>query len=229
MKILEILKVFCNEVENNNPFNLVLKGGTALSLYYFNHRESEDLDFDADMPYKKDYKEIEKYFKDILDGIVEKKLLTSYRITKAGFANTNRYHMKLELKTAKNYYSKVDVDFMNLSDNLVKRGELNLYPIQRLFIGKCLTFVDRKEFKDIYDIFYLTHKVNVSSYTKKRNIMELINRVIDTAQEEDLKKMFKLAFRNVDLRFKNLKESQIDKFVQDTVGRLRILVNKLEG
>ena len=44
MKILGVLKVFCKEVEKDNPFNLVLKGGTALALYYFNHRESKDLD-----------------------------------------------------------------------------------------------------------------------------------------------------------------------------------------
>ena len=58
-RILEILKEFLEEVEKENPFNLVLKGGTALSLYYLNHhRESEDLDFDTEKHFLKDCQEL---------------------------------------------------------------------------------------------------------------------------------------------------------------------------
>ena len=47
-RILEILDRFLDGVRGNNPFRLVLKGGTALSLHHLpGHRESEDLDFDA--------------------------------------------------------------------------------------------------------------------------------------------------------------------------------------
>ena len=55
--ILTILEEFVKEIEKDNPYKLVIKGGTALSLFYLNHhRESEDLDFDADMSYLKEYK-----------------------------------------------------------------------------------------------------------------------------------------------------------------------------
>ncbi len=75
-RILEILEKFLREVEKNNPFNLVLKGGTALSIYYLNHhRESEDLDFDAPKDLANKYKEIENYLITILKILKEKELI----------------------------------------------------------------------------------------------------------------------------------------------------------
>ena len=41
MKIIDILEEIVKEIDKNNPYDLVLKGGTALALFYLNkHRES---------------------------------------------------------------------------------------------------------------------------------------------------------------------------------------------
>ena len=65
-RILNILAQFLKEVEKDNPHNLVLKGGTALSLYYLDHhRESEDLDFDVEQQYIQKYTKIEQYIQNI--------------------------------------------------------------------------------------------------------------------------------------------------------------------
>ena len=227
-KILEVLKEFCKKVEKDNPYNLVLKGGTALALYYFNHRESEDLDFDVDIKYKKDYLKIKNYFENIFSLLIQRRLITDYRITKADFATTNRYHIKVELKTGKAYYSKIDVDFVELPKDLVKKGELNLYSVERVFVGKSLAFINRKEFKDIYDLAYLINRIKIDSFHKKKKVAELLDEVISVIQQEDMERMFRLAFRNVDLRFKNLKEHQLSKFLEGIVRKLRVTANQLK-
>ena len=225
---MSVLKAFCKEVEKENPFGLVLKGGTALALYHFNHRESEDLDFDVDIRLREDYQKLESYFTHIFDGLQQRKFIVEYRITKSDFAATNRFHLKVELKTAKTYYSKIDLDFIELPSIIEKRGELSLYPLERMFIGKSLAFVNRKEFKDLYDLSYLAPKIMVEKITKKKEVVELLQRVIDTAQTQDIKIMFKLAFRNVDLKFKDMKESKIEEFVAATTHKIKKVISALQ-
>ncbi len=228
-KILSVLKEFLKEVEKNNPFDLVLKGGTALALYYFeNHRESEDLDFDAEKTLKKNVEEIKKYFLSLLEDLKQKRVIQDYKITKSSFASTERYHIKLEIKTYKVFHSKIDIDFIDLPENLVKKGQLNLYSFERLFVTKSVTFVNRREFKDLYDLMHLIKKIDVSKFSEKQAIAELIQELITVIEKENIRKLFHLAFRNVDLRFKDLKELQLDGFIKKLIKELRILINKLK-
>lgn len=224
---MEVLKAFCKELEKENPFGLVLKGGTALAVYHFNHRESEDLDFDVDISLKKDIQKLEEYFKAIFNRLQQNKLIVEYKITKSDFAATNRFHLKVELKTAKTYYSKIDLDFIELPATVEKRGELGLYPLERMFIGKSIAFVNRKEFKDLYDLAYLAPKIAAEKIVKKKEVAELLQRVISTAQTQDTATMFKLAFRNVNLKFKDIKESKIDEFVAATLQKIRKVISTL--
>ena len=224
VKILDILKEFLGYVEQDNPFNLVLKGGTALSLYFFNHRDSEDLDFDAAQNLINKHKEIEKYFVKILENLRQKQTIRGYKINRSGFASTNRYHINLELKT---FRTKIDIDFVKLPKKLIKRNNLCLYPIERFFISKALTFNNRGEFKDLYDLSFLIKKVDVSVFEKKQEVILLIQKLVQAIHEKDAKELYKAGFRNADLRFKSLKESGLDSFIQNTTRRLNILSNKL--
>ena len=71
-KILDILEEFLHEIEKNNPYKLIAKGGTVLSLFYLaHHRESEDLDFDTTLD-KNQHKNIESYFISILERLKNK-------------------------------------------------------------------------------------------------------------------------------------------------------------
>lgn len=226
-KLLDILQEFLKEIEKNNPYKLIGKGGTILSLLYLNrHRESEDLDFDTTLE-RSQYKNIESYFISILEQLKLKGIINSYSKGKSGLAATNRYHMNITLETYKIFHTKIDVDFAEPAKSLEKRGELFYYPIERLFIGKLITFISRKEFKDIYDIAYMAPKVDLKVFKNNPNVAKLIDDALKTIENEEIAPLYKKAFRNVDLRFKSLKESEIDSFVQKLIRDLRVLKNKI--
>ena len=226
--ILKILEEFLKEIERHNPYKLIAKGGTVLSVFYLNHhRESEDLDFDTTIK-KEDYKKIESYLLGILSKLKEKGLIKSYSKGKSGLASTKRYHMKLEIETHKIYYTKIDVDFIKDVKNPNKKGELLIHNLERIFIGKCIAFMDRKEFKDIYDIYYILPKLNISTFKGNKNVINMIDSLIETINNEEIVILYKKAFRNIDLRFKDLKESNIKSFIFKLVNNLRNFKNKIE-
>ncbi len=227
--ILEILIEFLKEVEKSNPYNLVLKGGTALSIYYLDrHRESEDLDFDVDISLIKSYKEIEKYFIEILNNLKNKQLIKDFKITKSEFSSTNRYHINLILETHKKFQTKIDVDFVNLHKKLNNKNKLLLYSKEFLFVNKSLAFIGRREFKDLHDISHLIKLIDISKIEKKGEVADLVSKVIDCINEEDIKKIYKSAFRNIDMKFKDLNESNLETFMNKTIKSLRILINNLK-
>jgi len=228
MKLLSILEEFVKEIEKHNPYKLIIKGGTALSLFYLNHhRESEDLDFDADIKYLKEHAKIESYFIDILENLKEKGIIRKFSKGKSGLAATNRYHMKIQLETHKIFCTKIDIDFVKLNGELRNKSELFLYSPERLFITKMITFTNRREFKDLYDISYLLSHISFDTFKNNLEVVNLIDQVINVILNEDLKKLFKQAFKNVDLGFKNLKEIQIDRFNVNLLKNLRVLKNKI--
>lgn len=227
-RVLSILGEFLKEVELDNPYKLVLKGGTALSLFYLNHhRESEDLDFDSDISNMKRYKEVEKYFISILKRLKEKQILQDFKLGKRGLTSTNRYHMKLQLVTYKTFQTKIDVDFVELPKKLEQKGELYFYTKERMFITKIIAFNNRREFKDLYDLSYLLPKIDITPFVHNQEVIKLIDNLIRIIGEEDIARLYKSAFRNVDLRFRGLKQSQVDTFVSKFVKKMRILRNKL--
>jgi len=228
VKITTILKELLQEIEKNNPFRLIAKGGTALSLFHLNHhRESEDLDFDTTLD-KNQHNDIQSYFLDILDNLKSKGTLKSYHKGKSGLAATNRYHINLVLETYKEFYTKIDVDFVKPIKNLKKKGALFYYPLERMFISKSITFVNRKEFKDIYDIKHMLPKIDLETFRNNLNVVALLDDLINTIQSEDIVSLYKKSFRNVDLRFKDLKESEIEKFMAKLIRDLRIFQNKIK-
>lgn len=228
MTILTILKEFLKEVELNNPYRLIAKGGTTLAIYHLNyHRESEDLDFDTTIS-KDCYTELEDYFLIILENLKKKGLINNYKKGKSGLATTNRYHMKLELTTYKSIYTKIDVDFIKPVENLKKSGALFFYSIERLFVGKMITFIDREEFKDLYDISHLLSKVDLNIFKGNQKVIELIENLIDLINKKDSKLMYRQAFRNFDLNFKDLKEQNVEKFISKLTTELRKFKSKLK-
>jgi len=228
VRVIDILEEFLHEIEKDNPYKLIAKGGTTLSLFYLNHhRESEDLDFDTTLD-KNQHKNIESYFLAILERLKNKGTLKGYRKGKSGLAATDRYHLNLVLETYKEFYTKIDVDFVRPIKNLKKKRALFYYPLERMFIGKSITFVNRKEFKDIYDIKHMLPKLNLETFIGNTYVVKLIDDLINTIKEEDIAALYKDAFRNVDLRFKDLKESQIETFIAKLIRDLRIFRSKIK-
>ncbi|MBI2137880.1 nucleotidyl transferase AbiEii/AbiGii toxin family protein [Candidatus Woesearchaeota archaeon] len=225
--ILEILGEFLKEIEKDNPYRLIGKGGTILALLHLGaHRESEDLDFDTATD-KSRHREIESYFLGLLERLKQNGVIKDYHKGKSGMAATNRYHMKLELETHKTFYTKIDVDFIGKTDNLKMKGKLRYYSLERLFVGKAVAFVSRTEFKDIYDIAHMLGKIDIESFRNNKNVIELLDSLIESVQKKDALALYKAAFRNVDLHFKDVKEHDTEKFVANLIRDLRVLRNRL--
>ncbi len=226
-RILDVLEEFLREMEKSNPYKLIGKGGTVLALFYLNrHRESEDLDFDTTLE-KSHYEKIEAYFISILERLKGRGLIKSYKKGKSGLAATNRYHMNVSLETYKEFHTKIDVDFVKPAKSLEKKGELLYYKIERLFIGKLITFISRKELKDIYDASHMINKVDLKAFKGNTNVIKLLDDAIKAIESENIVPLYRKAFRNADLRFKSLKESEIGKFSAKLARDLRMLRNKL--
>jgi predicted nucleotidyltransferase component of viral defense system len=228
MRILEILDKFLDELRRSNPYGFVLKGGTALALHHLNkHRESEDLDFDVDQQYFGEIDSIIQHLIHILDSLVKEGSLKDYTVRKKGFSSTNRFHMNLSYVTHKTFFSKIDIDFIELPDNLDHEGELLFYSSERLFVGKLLAFLSRKELKDIYDIAHLLKTIKPSSFTKPKKVAVLINDAITILEREGTARSYQRTLTDIDLRFHSLKERNVHAFIEKTLRNLRMFGNEL--
>jgi len=227
-RILKILDSILDEVRKSNPYGLVLKGGTALAVHHTSgHRESEDLDFDADREYLKRVPEIESYIAGILEETVRKGIIQGYEIKKKGFAATDRYHMNILLHTHKPHRTKIDLDFVQLPDNLEHEGELGFYSAERMLVGKLLTYESRRELKDIYDIAHLLRMVEARAFEKREKLAELVGRIIESIRDDALIKSYERLLESIDLRFKNLRSKNVKNFLERTRRDLWVFRNEL--
>jgi predicted nucleotidyltransferase component of viral defense system len=226
---MEILMKIIEQIEKKNPYKLIFKGGTALSILHLkHHRESEDLDFDADIKYLDEYNAIKGYFINIFNYLKEQKVINDYKIGKTGLAATNRFHMKIQFILYKTFQTKIDIDFIKPSDKLKVRGELLYYNIERMFISKIITFTERQEFKDFIDIAFMLPKIDLTIYENKTELAKLIQRLIDTVDERSLIERFEFLSRNVDLKILGLRKGEVRNLITRTFRDLRSAVNLLK-
>lgn len=67
-RTIELLNLYLNNIRGNNPYKLVLKGGTALAVHHLKgHRESEDLV----TSYKNAFRNIDMHFKGLKESQVK--------------------------------------------------------------------------------------------------------------------------------------------------------------
>jgi predicted nucleotidyltransferase component of viral defense system len=229
VKIMELLSKVIEEIEKDNPYKLVFKGGTALSILHLNHhRESEDLDFDADIKYLEDYKAISDYFIGIFEDLKKESIIKDYKIGKSGLAKTNRFHMKIQFISYKTFFTKLDIDFVEPSDKLKHRGELLYYSIERMFISKVITFIHRQGFKDFIDIAFMLPKIDFSVYKNKKKLAELLQNMIESVGEETLVNRYDSISRNVDLKIKGLRKGEVNRLIERTFRDIRVAINVLK-
>jgi predicted nucleotidyltransferase component of viral defense system len=226
---MELLTKVIEQIEKDNPYKLVFKGGTALAILHLNrHRESEDLDFDADIRYLDDYTGIRDYFIGIFENLKKDKIIDDYIIGKTGLAKTNRFHMKIQFVSYKTFYTKLDIDFIKPSNKLKNHGELLFYSIERMFISKVITFTERQEFKDFIDIAYMLPKIDFTVYDNKKKLAELLQRMIESVDEKTLIKRYDSISRNVDLKIKGLRKGEIYRLIERTFRDIRVAINVLK-
>jgi predicted nucleotidyltransferase component of viral defense system len=227
-RILEILDRFLDGVRENNPFRLVLKGGTALSIHHLlGHRESEDLDFDAPAELRPRNSEIVLYIRDLLEKLKADGVIGGYDIPKAIFSSTERFHMKVILMTHVKYQTKIDLTYRPMPEQFDIEGQLRFYTSERMLVDKLLTFASRGELKDFYDISLLLEKVDTAAFKEPAKLAGLVQKAIERGSVKEAPVDFRDQLRATDLRFRLLKESGVDSFILRTVRNLRRFKNEL--
>ena len=191
------------------------------------HRESEDLDFDAKIDTISEVDEIVGWMCGLLDELVNEEVITNYVITKASFAQTQRYHMKIKMRSYKEFLTKIDIDFREINSEIEYDAELGFYSSEHMLISKIRTYISRGTLKDIYDISYLLRIVDHKKYSNREKLVEYVDMVISRLEEEDINRIYSKAFENVDLKFKSLKKKDIPVFKDRTLRELNIFRNKL--
>ena len=228
-RIMDILTKIIEQIERNNPYGLIMKGGTALSLLYLNHhRESEDLDFDVDIKYLDDVKGLKEYIVNIFDTLKSEEIIKDYNIGKTGLASTNRFHLKVQFILHRTFQTKIDIDFVNPPDRLNHRGKLLYYTLERLFISKIITFTARSEFKDIIDIGFMLPHINFDLYENRTELVPILQKMVDSVDESELISRYESISKNVDLRIRDIRKVQMKSFIQKTMRVIRSAINVLK-
>ncbi len=179
----ETLKKLANKLEG-----FYLAGGTALSLFYFNHRESYDLDF-----FSKDFSR--ERIEILMSGLAKDmglKIELLAEQNKQGFARMLVFSLKID----KNSSLKIDFveDVYKLLEPLRKVDGVPILAIQDIYFRKILTacgsigsidetgrksFVGgRQEAKDFFDLYFLSNTF--------MSLSNFVNRYCREAQKESI-------------------------------------------
>lgn len=135
--------------------NFVLKGGTALSLYYGLNRYSEDLDFDAKsnnmnfinkLKNHKDFKNWNINIKKDTDTVF--RAMIDYKAK----SHLGDYPLKIEVSNR----NKIFLQTNSLKYENIDR--VNVYSIDELIKMKTIAFSGRDKIRDFYDLGYLLEK-----------------------------------------------------------------------
>lgn len=161
---LKILRVFAE-----NAKNFALSGGTALELYYLNHRFSADLDFFSP---SYDLREMDMLISKFEDTVGSKIRLEN-ELTAGGKARVRFYSIRL-----KNSSRPLKIDFVEdviLSRPLIKRFEgVRVYGVENIYLQKLVAIAGgrleidetgkekiggRREVRDVFDVYMLSKKI----------------------------------------------------------------------
>ena len=145
-------QIILDEVKNSTYFtsNFYFTGGTALSSFYLNHRESEDLDFFSEREFDNEK---------ILTLVEE--WSRKYLFTFSSRFNEVVYVFQLVFETGE----KLKVDFGYYPYNRFEKGftwnSIEIDSLIDIAINKLLTISQRLEVKDFADLYYLLEEFTV--------------------------------------------------------------------
>jgi predicted nucleotidyltransferase component of viral defense system len=153
-KVLEILP----DVAECAQGKLILVGGTALALFYLKHRVSVDLDF---VPIAGD----ETKLKEELKGCLSKK---GYRTISGAFKN--HFIVQFEDTSIKIEVSKPDRKIRKVQEHVFGAAKIKVASLDEILQMKLSTYKERKEARDLFDIFCMLKAKRSSLGTLKRLI-----------------------------------------------------------
>lgn len=141
-------------------------GGTVLSVFYFQHRQSKDLDFfsDKDFGYRDIIGFIQKLKKQLkLVKIEEKKIFDRYN-----FLLTNKAKLRLEF---------VHFEHPNLKPRKKWQG-ITIDSLEDIAANKVMALFDRSDPKDLVDIYFLLKKF------QPKKLLKLVEKKFDIVFDE---------------------------------------------
>jgi predicted nucleotidyltransferase component of viral defense system len=136
-KVLEILP----DVADCAKGNLVLVGGTALALFYIKHRISVDLDF---VPVAGEKTKL----KEELKGCLSKK---GYRTISGAYSN--QFIVQFEDTSIKVEIFESDRRIRRIEEHVFGGMKINVASLNDIFQMKLSAYSERKEARDLFDIF----------------------------------------------------------------------------
>lgn len=223
---LRILKAVANQIDD---FYLV--GGTALSLFYFDHRESEDLDFFTQRFSPERVVQVVDHIKKQLPVVIE---LKAENLSETGKAKMMIYNAKLE-----NQIIKIDFvqDVWPLIKPLQRKDGIDVLSVEDIYLKKIyavgghVTGVDevgrakadggRQEGKDLFDLYYLSKEF--------LSLSEFVSQYCDQPQKTAIIRWFRTFDRTqmkIDLSEVKAKEKlefgDIDRYLNEEIKKILV-------
>ncbi len=225
----KVLKILSGKINN-----FYLAGGTALSVFYFQHRDSEDLDF---FTQKLDKMEVIEIVKKLSEQLKKPIKLINQQFRK-NMVKMMIYSIEFNKKNS------LKIDFVEDYIKLLKQPKnvdgINVMSIEDIYLRKIHTVVgfwnilditgrpkiigNRQESKDILDLYYLSHTFTgladfVYKYCDKSIIENIIrwyrtyNRLEIKLGLQELKLKRQVEFQEIEKHFKK----EIDKLLEKEV------------
>ena len=228
----DVLRVLSGRVGN-----FYLAGGTALSLFYFQHRLSVDLDFFArDFVYS-DIKRIVAYLKNTLN----KKIALKGQSLKEKTAKIVVYNVHFTAK------DMLKIDFVEDTVDLLKEPKLvdgiRVLSLEDIYLRKLYALVGmfkaadetgrdkfiggRTDAKDFYDVYFLSHTfMSLSEFVAKycdHAIMEAIVRWFRTFDRMCMMDGILTLTANKTVDYKSIErhfKAEVNKIIEYEIGEL---------
>ncbi|MGC8649292.1 MAG: nucleotidyl transferase AbiEii/AbiGii toxin family protein [Candidatus Micrarchaeia archaeon] len=158
-------------IESIRIEEFVLKGGTAINKgYLINHqRFSEDLDYDTDLSVD----EVKTYIRSI-DWDIKKEFFTKHSI---GFVMSYQFeNIKDVVKLDISFGIKNKIEKKRIVSDFIPASKIvSMYSFEELNYQKEVAFEERREWKDIYDLYWMhelyTPKFRITNKTKFKNAL----------------------------------------------------------
>jgi predicted nucleotidyltransferase component of viral defense system len=227
---LHILQSLVDQIDD---FYLV--GGTALSLFYFDHRESEDLDFFTKSFAPARVAQVVNYLKSQLQAAVE---LKADNLSEINQIKVMVYNVQM-----KDRIIKIDFveDVYDLINPFQRKNGINILSVEDIYlkkiyaVGGFVTGLDevgqikfqggRQKAKDLFDLYYLSKEFLslskfVSRYCDQPRKEAVIRwfRKFDRVEMKmdlaDIKTKEKVEFRDMDRHFKE----EVDRILLEEIS-----------
>lgn len=214
-------------IEEILPFfsdNFILKGGTALCLFYGLNRYSEDLDFDCisqnmnfinNLKFHKDFKKWNINIKKNTEFVF--KVMIDY----GAISHLGNYPLKIEISGRERNRLR---SLKNKDVFYQKINSVNVYNIDKLISMKINAFSGRDKSRDLFDINFLID--NYSQFFNITQLESIATKIYYFGEEElDL-----LLFDEIKMhRLINYEKIETNGFSKKLLQKVENLLNKLEN